>query len=167
MRVDGGIERGVNALVDEDDERLLLAAIEIFGDEGVAVKQDGIGGAGSLLVFDVLVGRAGVLVFVDLGDVAELLIPEEIVDAFEDDVGVAARLRRSACALSAGAGAAAAAGAGVRAGAEASCARARAGERSTGARSLNVVRREQRRVAGLKWSSFLEGVCRSVPQVRS
>jgi hypothetical protein len=85
----------MNALVDKDDERLFFAAVEIFGNEGVAVKQDWVSGAGSLFVFDVLVGRAGVLVFVDLGYVTELLIPEEIVDAFEDDVGVTARLGHS------------------------------------------------------------------------
>jgi hypothetical protein len=88
MGVDGGVKRSVNALVDEDDERLFAAAVEVFGDEGVAVEENGVGGAGSFFVFGVLVGWARVLVLVDLGDVAEFLIPEKIVDAFEDDIGV-------------------------------------------------------------------------------
>src|SRR6266851_2038603 len=89
--VDGGVERGVDALVDEDDEGLFAAVVEVFGDKGVAVEEDGVRGAGSFFVLGVLVGWAGVLVFVDVGDVAEFLIPEEIVDAFEDDVGVSSR----------------------------------------------------------------------------
>ena len=148
MGVDGGVERGVDALVNEDDEGLLVAAVESFGDEGVTVEEDGIGRTGGFLVLDVLVGWAGVLVFVDLGDVAEFLVPEEIVDALEDDVGVVAGL---------GAGAAAgvtAAGGVADLGVAGSCAKVSEARRS---REANVVR-TGRRLAGLKRSSFFGGV---------
>jgi hypothetical protein len=59
------------------------------------VEQDGIGCTGRFFILKVIIRRTGVLRLVDVGDIANLLIPDQVVDAFEDDIGVVVRLREA------------------------------------------------------------------------
>ncbi len=97
MGIDGGVERCVNTLMNEDNERLLMAAIQFLRNEGVGVEQDGVGCAWFFFILDVLIRRTGVLRLVDVGDIADLLVPEQIVHTFQYDIGVVVRWRESGC----------------------------------------------------------------------
>src|SRR5260370_13693404 len=80
MRIDRRIEARMNSLVHKDYQRLLPRAVEALRNKRVGVEDQRIYGCRSLLVLDVCRWWPRILRFIDIGDVAQLLILEQIID---------------------------------------------------------------------------------------
>jgi hypothetical protein len=71
---------GVNALVAEDDQRLLFRLIETLGDKRIRPNDQRIRGARRFGIRDVSGREAGVFDLIDLGDIPQQHVPHQVVD---------------------------------------------------------------------------------------